>query len=182
MTASDFAPPELDPRFTERDVGDDEIIALLPQLTEHYSLHPVWDETKLRYMLGHAAAKSRNGPLVRRVLFDRDGRPSGCYLYYAKPGEVGVTLQIVGRPDALGPTIDCLIRHAYAAGCVAVRGRTQHDLLGPLQDRRCLFMPFTATMLYARRREIMDEIGLRGGMLTGLAGETWCGLIGGDFN
>jgi hypothetical protein len=181
MAASSLALPEPNPRFTERDVGDDEIIAVLPQLTAHYPLRPAWDEATLRYMLGHATAKSRNGPLVRRILFDRDGRPSGCYLYHAKPGEVGVTLQIVGRPDALGPTIDCLIRHAYAVGCVAVRGRTQHDLLGPLQDSKCLFMPFTATMLYARRREIMDEIAVHGGMLSGLAGESWCGLIGGDF-
>jgi hypothetical protein len=36
-------------------------------------------------------------------------------------------------------------------------------------------------MLYARRREIMDEIAVHGGMLSGLAGESWCGLIGGDF-
>lgn len=182
VMTSGFAPPAVDSGYSERDVDDQEIIAVLPQITDHYALRPAWNAATLHFMLAHAAAKSRNGSLVRRVIYDRNGRPSGCYLYYAKLGDVGVTLQIVAPPLSLGATIDSLIRHAYAEGCVGIRGRTQHDLLDPLLDRNCLFVPCAATLIYSKSKEIMADIRSHGGLLAGLAGESWCGLTGGSFN
>lgn len=182
LIASGFNPPAIDSRYSERDVDNREVIAALPKITDHYSIRPVWNEATLQYMLSHASAKTRNGGLVRRIIYDRNDRPSGCYLYYAKSGDVGVVLQILALPHALGATIDSLIRHAHAVGCVGVRGRTQHDLLDPLLDRNCLFVPCAATLIYSKSNEIMSDIRTHSGLFTGLAGESWCGLTGGSFN
>jgi len=90
-------------------------------------------------------------------------------------------LQLIARPEAVGLSIDSLLRHAAELGCVGVRGRSEFDTLDPLIVRGCLLFHASAMMVHARDKALLAEVRNSRSMLTGLAGESWTRLIGGTF-
>ena len=131
--------------------------------------------------LAHAETKERFGPIHRRVVYDRNGAPVGCYLYHGQSGGIGRVLQLLARPEAMGIALDSLLSHASELGCVGVRGRTEFDTLDPLIVRGCVLFHVSAMMVHARDKSLLAEVRNARSMLTGLAGESWTRLIGGKF-
>jgi hypothetical protein len=167
--------------FSDADASSDEIADLIPQLSAAYALHPDWQTPGLPYLLAHAEAKERYGKAYRRVVRDRSGRPCGCYLYYARAGGVARVLQVMALRNTVDITLDSLFRHAAEIGCVGVRGRVEPDLLDALVARRCLLFHVSATVVHARDKELLAEVRRAPGLMSGLAGESWNRLIGGEF-
>jgi hypothetical protein len=165
----------------EAEASDDELIRLIPELAAAYEVRPAWDPTTLRWILAHAADKNRHGPMVRRIVRGKDGRPLGCYIYYGRRGGVAWVLQLLARADGIEPVLDNLFANAFALGCVAVRGRTQARLLDALQRRHCAFFRHNATVVHSGNSELVAAI--RGGeaLVTGLSGDAWTRLIGDTF-
>lgn len=165
----------------ETEVSEDELIRLIPELAAGYEVRPAWEPATLRWILAHAADKNRHGPMVRRIVRGKDGRPLGCYIYYGRRGGVAWVLQLLARPDAIEPVLDNLLAGAVARGCVAVRGRTQARLLDALQRRECVFLHRSATVVHSHDAELVAAI--RGGeaLVTGLSGDAWTRLIGDTF-
>lgn len=164
------------------DVGDDDLIAAIPRLAQAYALRPDWDAASLRFALAHAAPKTRYGNFFRRMVYGRGDEPIGCYLYHGRPGGLAMVLQLLARPDALGCVIDSLFAHAHAQGCVAVRGRTQPELLDALMRRRSVFLHRSSTVMHTRDAEVLAAIRSGDALLVGLAAESWTRLIGDAFN
>ncbi len=158
-----------------------EIAEAISQLSESYSLHPDWDAPDLRVLLAHAASKERYGKLYRRIVYARGGAVAGCYLYYGRPGEIARVLQVLAQPHSVGLVVDSLFRHAASIGCSAVRGRAEPDLLDALIARRCVLFHVAAMVVHARDKALLAEVRRSRALLTGLAGETWTRLIGGEF-
>ncbi len=167
--------------FTDAEVSNEELSTLIPKLSASYALHPAWESNRLQVLLSHAEHKERYGTLFRRVVYDRKGRPGGCYLYYGRPGAMAWALQVLAQPECVGDTLDSLIRHAAELGCVGVRGRVQPQLLDGLIARRCVLFHVSATMVHARNKDLLAEIRPSSSLLNGLAGEGWTRLIGGEF-
>jgi hypothetical protein len=165
----------------EADATCAEIAAIIPKLSDSYALHPDWQMPDLPYLLAHAESKERYGKLYRRIVYDRRGEPAGCYLYYGRRGEIARVLQVLTMPGAAGVTLDSLLRHAEGIGCVAVRGRAETDLLDALLERRCILFHVSAMVVHARDKALLAEVRSSRAMLTGLAGESWTRLIGGEF-
>jgi len=163
------------------DASDEDLIRLIPELAAAYEVRPAWDSTTLRWMLAHAADKNRHGPMIRRIVRGRDGGVLGCYVYYGRRGGVAWVLQLLARPEAIGPVLDNLLANALARGCVGVRGRSQARLLDALQRRQCMFFHRSATVVHSHDAELVAAI--RGGeaLVTGLAGDAWTRLIGDTF-
>lgn len=175
-------PAEPDPRRSrDADTDDAELGEAIPPLLSAYALRPDWDADMLRWILEHAAAKHRHGPLFRRMVYGRGGRLLGCYLYYARPGGIAWVLQILAHPDSVDVVIDNLFAHAYAHGSIAVRGRTQPELYDALLHRRCAFMHRSSTVIHSRNPDAINAIRSGDALLVGLAGEAWTQLIGGHF-
>ena len=84
-------------------------------------------------------------------------------------------------PGAVGTTLDSLFVTQRNVGCVAVRGRAEPDLLDPLISRRCLLFHVSAMVVHARDKALLAEVRGSRALLTGLAGETWTRLVGGEF-
>ena len=160
---------------------DDELVRAIPELASACEIRPAWDAATLRWMLAHAANKNRHGPMVRRIVRGKDGRALGCYIYYGRRGGVGWVLQLMARPDAIGPVLDHLFACAFARGCVAVRGRSQACLLDPLQRRQCLFFHRSAMVVHAHDAGLVAAIRRGEGLVTGLSGDAWTRLIGDTF-
>jgi len=174
-----FTPAVTDARDTE--ASDDEMIRLIPELAATYDVRPTWEPATLRWILSHAADKNRHGPMVRRVVRDKDGRPLGCYIYYARRGGVAWVLQLLATADGIEPVLDNLFASTFALGCVAVRGRTQARLLDGLQRRHCLFFSRTSTVVHSTNAELVAAIRAGDGLVAGLSGDAWTRLIGDTF-
>src|SRR4029079_12111494 len=165
----------------EADATSAEIAAIIPKLSDSYALHPEWQAPDLPFLLAHAESKELYGKLYRRIVYDRRGEPAGCYLYYGRRGEIARVLQVLTMPGAAGLTLDSLLRHAEGIGCVAVRGRAQTDLLDALLERRCILFHVSAMVVHVGDKALLAEVRSSCAMLTGLAGESWTRLIGGEF-
>lgn len=158
-----------------------ELGELIPALSGSYLLHPDWQSPDLSFLLAHAQIKERYGELHRRIVYARGRGPVGCYLCYARRGEVARVLQVLALPEAVGATLDSLFRHAASLGSVAVRGRTDAALLDALIARRCVLFHGAAMVVHARDKGLLEEVRSSRALLTGLAGESWTRLIGGEF-
>lgn len=167
--------------FSDADATADEVGEVIAEVSDSYALHPDWQMPDLPALMAHAETKERFGPIQRRIVYDLNGAPVGCYLYHAQPGGVGRVLQLLARPEAVGLALDSLFRHAAGLGCVGVRGRTEFDTIDPLMVRGCLLFHVSAMMVHARDKSLLAEVRSARSMLTGLAGESWTRLIGGKF-
>jgi hypothetical protein len=173
--------PPADTAAQDVEASDEDLIRLIPELASAYEARPAWDAATLRWMLAHAADKNRHGPMVRRIVRGKDGRSLGCYIYYGRRGGVAWVLQLLARPDAIGPVLDNLLASALARGCVGVRGRSQARLLDALQRRQCLFFHRSATVVHSHNAELVAAVRSGEALVTGLAGDAWTRLIGDTF-
>jgi hypothetical protein len=171
--------PAADARDSE--ASDDELIRLIPELAQAYEVRPAWEPATLRWILSHAARKERHGPMVRRIVRDRNGGLLGCYIYYARRGGVAWVLQVLARPDGIDPVLDNLFANAFRLGCVGIRGRTQARLLDGLQQRHCLFFTHNSTVVHSANAELVAAIRAGDGLVTGLSGDAWTRLVGDTF-
>lgn len=163
------------------DVGDEELLDVLPRLAERYVLRPDWDRESLAWFLSQAAEKERFGGLVRRVIRGRDGAATGAYLYCVRRRGIGFVLQTLARPGAEEAVVDDLFADARRRGAVALRGRVQPEFSDVLLRRRAVFVHAASTVVHSRRAELVSVIAGGEALITGLAGESWSRLIGGMF-
>ena len=158
-----------------------EFAALCRDLVTQFPLRPVWDQATLEGMLGHAERKALHGERIQHIVRTRTGKPVGLYLYYGNPGGIGRAVQVMAAPGQESIVIDCLIRNAYERGLVAIRGRTQPQLLQAMIGKKCAFLHASSTVVHARDPAILAAMTQGQPFLNGLAGEGWTRLIGDRF-
>lgn len=175
-------PTELHPvdAAVEDTAADDPALqSLIIRLAGQYRLAPQWSPDGLRWMLSLAGEKERYGPLICKIVRNRRGREAGCFLYYARPGGFAFVLQLLAETSEAGRVVDALLADAQARGCVALRGRLQPELIGPLQLRNCFFVNRSSLTYKTKDPEILAAIRSGDALLTGMSGESWTRLIGG---
>ena len=153
----------------------------VPRFAATYALHPDWDRDSLAFILRHSAQKSRHGTLYRRMVYGPNKAPAGCYLYYGRPGGIAWVLQVLALPDAVDRVVSNMMAHASALGVVALRGRTQPNLLEPLLRNGCLLFQRSSTTVYSKNADLIAAISSGDAFIIGLAGEGWTRLIGENF-
>ena len=156
-----------------------QFLALMAQLASSYRLRPQWTQDSLGWFIGQARTKERFGALACKLVRDRRGRPVGCFLYCGRPNGIAFVLQVLAEPGQAGGVLDALLADAAALGCVAVRGRTQPELMAALQARNCVFVTRSFLTYHAKDGEILAAVRSGDALLTGLAGESWSRFIGG---
>jgi hypothetical protein len=166
-------------RTEAHDAGSAALLALIERLGRGYRLGPRWSADSLAWFLGHARTKERYGALVAKLVYDRRDRLAGCFLYCGRPGGIAFVLQVFAEPGRAGLVLDALLADAAALGCVAVRGRTQPDLLAALEARSCVFVSRSFLTCHAKDAEVLAAIQSGDALLTGLCGEAWTRLVGG---
>jgi hypothetical protein len=177
-----FRCPELPATcYSDADVNEEALLEHIPRFAQNYALHPEWDRTSLAWFLRHAAHKSRHGTLYRRMVYGRNKAPVGCYLYFGRPGGIAWVLQVLALTEATDAVLTNLMAHAAMADCVAVRGRTQPQLLDSLLRNRCILLQHSVTTIYSKNRDLLAAIRSGDAFIIGLAGEGWTRLIGEEF-
>jgi hypothetical protein len=170
-----------DPSIRHVRFDTDEAIEFIPSLAADYELRPSWRREELPWFLRHAQCKERHGPLIARRVVARNGTTVGCYLYYGRPGDVAFVLQILCKRQYADVVIKALLADAYGLGCTVVRGQSQPEMLAALLQNRCIYRRGPAVMAQARNAELSTSIQTGSAWITGLAGESWSRLIGGQF-
>jgi hypothetical protein len=164
------------------DAAEEEIAPAIVELAGDYALAPDWNSETLGWVLANARDKERHGPLTRRIVRGRGGRLLGCSLYFGRPSGIAWVLQILARSGSAGLVVDDLFQHAAQQGCAAVRGRSNPLLLDALLRRKCLLLHRASTMVHSPDPELLQAVRTADALLTGLAGESWTRLIGGEFS
>lgn len=167
--------------FVAAPADDREFAALCTELVTQFPLRPAWDRPVLETMLRHAERKTLHGERVQHVVRAQSGKPIGLYLYYGNAGGIGRTVQIMAQPRQESIVIDCLIRNAYERGLVAIRGRTQPNLLQAMIGKKCAFVHTSSTLVHSRNPDLLKAMTSGQLFLNGLAGEGWTRLIGDRF-
>ena len=170
-------------RSMDVDLNDDSLIEYLQEFAATYPLRPTWDADRLRWLLNHAAQNRRHGSLVCSVVYGKAARPLGCYLYYGRPHGVARVLQVMAAPGAAGIVLDSLLEHAHRNRCVAVRGRAHSRYIDGLFSRDCIFFSRGSVVVHSRNADVIEAARSGDALMTGLAGEAWTRIAGGDvFN
>lgn len=162
-------------------VSVDEFIAALPHLIARYALRPDWDETTLRWQLGHAAVKERFGDLQCRLVA-KGSRTVGGYLYYGRPGGIGFVLQMLALSKHEFSVVSSVLARAAADGCTAVRGRAQPEFLDGLMRHHALMFHRASMVVHTKDKDLSQTLRTGDGLVTGLAAEAWARMIGGVFS
>ena len=68
------------------------------------------------------------------------------------------------------------------AGLSGLRGRSSGQLIDALLTRNCFFLHRASTVVHTADHDLAHAVQNGGALITGLAGETWTRLIGGNFD
>jgi hypothetical protein len=82
--------------------------------------------------------------------------------------------------DAAGIVVDSLLEHAHQSRCVAVRGRAQSRDIDALFSRDCIFFNRGSVIVHSRNADLIEAARSGDALMTGLAGEAWTRIAGGD--
>ena len=107
------------------------------------------------------------------MVYDPKGKPVGAYVCQGAPGRIAFVLHLQARRATAGAVLDALFAYAAEAGCVAVKGRTQERLIGPLLTRNAALFRRHGMMVHSRDRELLAAIHAGEAATGGLAGESW---------
>ena len=153
--------------------GDEALLAFLTDAGSDYRLRPDWSPATFAWMLRHVEASPSRGTPVRRLVLDRKGKPVGAFLFQGGPGRIAFVLHLAVRNDAARAVFDALFAEAAAAGCVAVKGRTQARLLPALLTRNAILFRRHGMMIHTRDSDIRAAIHAGDASTGGLGGESW---------
>ncbi len=165
----------------DRDIGIEELVALIQRIVAKTPLHPAWSTTTLHRMIENASRKSRYGSFVARAVTARGGAPIGAFLYHAKRGRIAHVLQVVAMPGQAGTVLDRLFLHAEEMGAIALRGRSQPFLLDALLTRNCFHVHRASSVVHTRDATLLEPFTSGRAFFNGLAGDSWTRLVGDDF-
>lgn len=169
------------PELPSESVDDAAYLQAFGEVSRRLELHLIEDLAAGRWMLALAAQKRKYGPLHRRVVRSRNGKPVGCYLVYGRRGMPGEVLQVVAARRDAKAILDDLFAFARAEGFTAVRGRTQGPLMDALFRAGCLMRHRSSTVYRTADQDLKSalESGVIG--LGGFYGETWTRLVSDEF-
>ncbi|TMJ50940.1 MAG: hypothetical protein E6G84_08455 [Alphaproteobacteria bacterium] len=165
----------------DTDAGEELLLEQIPRFAESYSVRPDWNRSSLQWVLAHARAKARRGPVCRRMVYGKNHAPIGCYVYYGGPHGIARVLQILARPECIDAVLDSLLTNAFRNGSVAVRGGTHPRLMNALLRHGSMFFHRSSTIVHSADAELLHAIDSGDALVTGLAGEAWTRLIGDRF-
>lgn len=158
-----------------------EFIALYRQFSSAFAAHPQWSDQQLACRLEDAQIKPDYGRPYMVKTATKTGKAVGLYLYHLHSGQTARVLELFSHPKAGSQVIDALIHHAAQQGAVAIRGRTQPEVMEAMLGKRIAFTHLASTMVWAKDRETLTPFLQGTGLINGLAGELWSRLSGNPF-
>lgn len=152
--------------------------ALLEQLgnaARTLRVHPDYDAEYLHWLFSELEAVDFRGVPVRHLVYDRNGRVAGWYVYFLAQGGIAQVLQVAAPTGSTDLVLDHLFWHAANGGAAAVQGRLEPALLGPLRRHWCLLSRSQLALVHTEDQAMLGLLGSPKSLLTRLEGEWWMG-------
>lgn len=158
-----------------------EFAALYRQFCNDCSCRPQWGNQQLFTQLEDALQKPDYGQAHLVSVTTKTGKAVGLFLYHLHSGKTARVLELLSHPKANSQVIDALIHHAAQSGAVAIRGRTQPEMMEAMLGKRIAFTHLASTMVWAKEADMLQPFIQGKARLNGLAGEHWSCLTGNSF-
>ena len=137
------------------------------------TLRPDYQKESLEWLLAHAHAKRRYGPLQGCLLRQRNGTLAGWYLYYLNR-ETSKVLQMGAREGMHRAVLEHLFRSAWRGGATVIEGRMEPSFAAALGQLKCFFLsPSMYTLFHARNPELTAALARGEAFFSRLDGEWW---------
>ncbi|MEP7456465.1 hypothetical protein [Phyllobacterium sp. SB3] len=173
--------PEMPQGLSDAGIDMDMLAPLIISCLKDYELRPDWGSSTLSRVLATARNKASYGNMHSRVVKGPSGVPLGAYLFHGDRGKIIRVLQIVATKGCEGAVVDSLLHYANSIGAVAVRARSQPQLMEAMMIRRGIFFQRSSTVVHARDPRILEAFSKGDAFFNGLAGEGWNRLNGDEF-
>ncbi|MBI1849666.1 MAG: hypothetical protein HYR85_04925 [Planctomycetes bacterium] len=148
-----------------------------------HELSPDDDEASLEWLLEEVGRKNGAGIARRSLVRDAHGVPIGWYVFYLKPGGISEVLGLGADPRHADRVVSRLIVDAAKEGAIALRCRSDPELVTFLSRRYCFFYNAGAWVLaHSRHTDVLNTIHSGSALLGGLHGETWTRFTGDSFD
>jgi len=155
-------------------VDADTLLKTITEIGWREKLKPDYDPKSFQWLIQQAAT-AKYGQLRLRITRDSDGKSSGWFVYYLKPGGACYVLQIGSRrSDQYRTVLRALFADAAAGGGSCVKGQSQPKKLVDLTEEHCIFRhPNSSVLIHSKDSELRAAIHRGDAMLTRLDGESW---------
>lgn len=176
-------PPSVPEGCVQSDLSLPELLDVLLESGQQYSLRPEYDRCSLEWRMRHAQEKTQYGRLHRQAVRNAEGQILGWFMYYGRQGAVARVLQFGAIPPAMPMVVDSLVYHAWCLGATGLEARVSVDNLVALARRGGLLRecrPYVVA--HAQNPEIMDALARGDILFSRLEGEWWTRLAGDKFN
>jgi hypothetical protein len=169
-------------RFTETaltgaplDAGD--LHAAVMDVAKNRVLRPLHDEPSLAWLLETLAQKDEMGALERVVVRNARGQTAGWYVYFCRPGGMGVVVQLGAKEHCAEEVLEHLFHHAAARGVVALSGQVDPALFHAYSRKNCMFHHDGRSwmLFHSRHPQLRQAIDRGQAYVTRLEGEWWIG-------
>lgn len=158
--------------FSSDMVGVDDLLRTIQNLGWRDVLHPVYELNSFRWLIAEAATVRKFGTLRMAVVRDKQGKPVGWYVYYAKLGFDSRVVQIGGRSRHFDQIFLAMMQDAWRQGCSCVSGVVIPRFLLSLTNQYCILRFGSRVVVHTRDPQIMDCI---------LQGEAAFSVLDGEF-
>ena len=158
-----------------------EFATLYTHFADAFSDRPSWSSDQLLQRLEDALQKPEYGQAHMVKVETKTGKAVGLFLAHMQAGKVARVLELLSTPKANSQVIDALIHYAAQAGAVAIRGRTQPELMEAMLGKRIAYTHLASTMVWAKDTDMLTPFLQGKAQLNGLAGEHWSRLTGNVF-
>ncbi|MBD0414931.1 GNAT family N-acetyltransferase [Oryzicola mucosus] len=147
-------------------------------MTERFALRPAWDMDELDWLMRVAAMNTARGVLKLVEVRDGNERVVGCVLYFGKPGETALVLNVLTVAKREQDVVAAMFAHLDAEGYSAARGMAQPFFLNAILRQRRLTLKYGGFFcVKSPNAEIQDAIQRNDIYLGGLASESWSRLL-----
>jgi hypothetical protein len=156
------------------------LLAFLKNSYSGNAIRPAYDKHSLRWLLEFMRLTKGRGFLRKVALQNEVGRAVGCYLYYAKQGEIGEVVYLGAEDSYFDQVFDHLLHDAATRGVIGLQGKLEPKVVHKLSKRFCLFYRgHDPLLVHSRKPELTRLVQTDGLNLTRLDGE-WCFKFGLD--
>jgi hypothetical protein len=162
----------------DEEMSSELFLATISDFLSPYSVHPVWSEPELGWILGIARQNSSLGSMHIRSVWDAKAELNGCFIYFGQPGGVAQIMNVFCQRNREHAVINQMMHHLDQSGFVGARGHVQPRQLEALSRHRGMFYRHRAHTCVSTRFGSVTEAIERNDMLVGgLAGESWSRLV-----
>lgn len=160
--------------YSSHSATPQEILEVIGEAGWKEKLHPAYDPESFPWLLQEAAKAKVHGTLRCRVVTDPQGKRVGWYVYFAKPGDVSMVLQLSAPTRHFDQVLLDLFRDAWTQGAIAVRGRVIPRYLTQFHNQYCSFRHMgSGVLVHSRDRDLLTGILQGDAFLSLLDGEWW---------